>query len=281
MTALPFAPGVPARLDVRDLRVDVAGRALLRGVSMHVGSGELVGVIGPNGAGKTTLLRAITGRVARAGGTVALDGGALDNVRGRERARAIAVVEQLPEAPSTMLVSELVMLGRFPHLGLLGRETSRDEAIAHEAMVRAGCEVLAERLIGTLSGGERKRAFIARALAQEPRLLLLDEPTAALDASAQGEIFRVIRDQATAGAGVLVVIHDLSLAAVWCDRLVLLHEGAVVAAGESHEVLTAEHLAQVYGPYVSLLIHPETGLPLVVPAGVGPTGTPPPTRGRV
>ena len=189
-------------------------------------------------------------------------------LRGRERARSVAVVEQLPEAPPTMRVSELAMLGRFPHLGLLGRETSRDVAITRDAMTRAGCLDLAERLIGTLSGGERRRAFIARALAQEPRLLLLDEPTAALDASAQGEVFEVIRTLADEGAGALVVVHDLSLAAAWCDRLLLLHGGAVVASGDPREVITAEHLAHVYGPFVTLLTHPDTGRPLVVPTGL-------------
>ena len=115
----------PPLLEVRDLSVQIAGRALLDGVSLSLQAGELVGVIGPNGAGKTTLLRAITGRVAR-GGTIHLDGAPIEALRGRERARSVAVVEQLPEAPPTMRVSELAMLGRFPHLGLLGRETSRD-----------------------------------------------------------------------------------------------------------------------------------------------------------
>ena len=259
------APVRPPLLDVRDLHVEVAGRALLRGVSLHVAAGELVGVIGPNGAGKTTLVRAVTGLVRHSAGTVGLDGAPLESHRARERARTMAVVEQLPEAPATMLVRELVLIGRFPHLGLLGRESARDLAVAQQAMVQAGCEALADRMLGTLSGGERRRAFIARALAQEPRLLLLDEPTAGLDASAQGEILQVVRSLADAGAAVLVVIHDLTLAAAWCDRLVLLHDGLVVASGTPAEVVTAEHLGRVYGPYVSLLAHPETGAPLVVP----------------
>lgn len=260
------APVRPPLLDVHDLHAEVGGRALLRGVTLHVAPGELVGVIGPNGAGKTTLVRAVTGLLRHSAGMVRLDGVPLETQPGRERARTMAVVEQLPEAPATMLVRELVLIGRFPHLGLLGRESARDRAIAGQAMARAGCEALADRMLGTLSGGERRRAFIARALAQEPRLLLLDEPTAGLDASAQGEILQVVRTLADDGAGVLMVIHDLSLAAAWCDRLVLLHDGRVVAAGAPAEVVTAEHLARVYGPYVTLLAHPETGAPLVVPA---------------
>ena len=269
VAAFAGPPLLPPLLEVHDLHVSVAGRALLRGVSMQVAAGELVGVIGPNGAGKTTFFRAITGLAPHARGAVDLDGVALEKRSGRERARAIAVVEQLPEAPATMRVRELVMLGRFPHLGLLGRESARDVAIARQAMASAGCATLADRLLGTLSGGERRRAFIARALAQEPRLLLLDEPTAGLDASAQGEIFEVMRARADSGAGVLVVVHDLSLAAAWCDRLLLLHEGVMVASGEPRVVVTAEHLGRVYGPYVSVLTHPHTGLPLVVPAGAG------------
>ncbi len=259
-------------LDVRDVRVHVEGHELLAGVSLAVGRSELVGVIGPNGAGKTTLLRAITARVACTSGAVSLDGAVLDRRGNRERARSIAVVEQLPEAPPTMRVADLVMLGRFPHLGLLRRESAHDVAVADEAMRRAGCATLATRLVGTLSGGERRRAFIARALAQEPRLLLLDEPTAGLDASAQGEIFEVVRAVADAGAGVLAVVHDLTLAAAWCDRLVLLDHGTVVATGAPREVVTAEHLARVYGPHVAVLAHPDSGLPLVVPRGPAPTG---------
>ena len=255
----------PPLLDVVDVRGRVEGHELLTGVSMQVAAGELVGLIGPNGAGKTTLLRAITGFVPLAGGAVRLDGAALDR-RGRELARAVAVVEQLPQAPPTMPVADLVMLGRYPHLGLLRRESAHDVAVVEDAMRRAGCGALATRLLGTLSGGERRRAFIARALAQEPRLLLLDEPTAGLDASAQGEIFEVVRALADAGAGVLAVVHDLTLAAAWCDRLVLLDHGTVVASGTPAEVVTADHLARVYGPHVALLPHPHSGVPLVVPA---------------
>ncbi|MGE3857119.1 MAG: ABC transporter ATP-binding protein [Dehalococcoidia bacterium] len=257
-------------LEVAGARVEVAGRALLRDVSLTVAPGEMVGIIGPNGAGKTTLLRAVTGVTRLAGGTIAVAGAPLSARTARERARTVAVVEQLPEAPPTMLVRDLVLIGRFPHLGLLGRESARDLAIAAEAMERAGCAALGERMVGTLSGGERRRAFIARALAQEPRLLLLDEPTAGLDASAQGEVMQVVRALADAPgeprAGVLVVIHDLSVAAAWCDRLVLLAGGEVVAAGTPAEVVTADHLARVYGPHVTVLAHPETGAPLVIPA---------------
>jgi iron complex transport system ATP-binding protein len=138
-------------------------------------------------------------------------------------------------------------------------------------MRRAGCAELANRELGTLSGGERRRAFIARALAQQPRLLLLDEPTANLDAQAQAEICDLLRELAAGGVGVLVVLHDLTLAAAYCDRLVLLAGGRVVASGAPAEVVTAEHVRRVYGQRVAVLRHPETGLPLVVPAAVEET----------
>src|SRR5207248_8023728 len=135
----------------------------------------------------------------------------------------------------SMTVADLVMLGRNPHLGLLDRESARDRAAVADAMRRAGCEAFAARPLGTLSGGERRRAFIARALAQEPALLLLDEPTANLDVQAQAEILELLRALAAAGVGVLVALHDLTLATAYCDRLVLIADGRVVAAGTPAE----------------------------------------------
>ncbi|GMU40720.1 MAG: ABC transporter ATP-binding protein [Chloroflexota bacterium] len=252
-------------LEVRDLHVRIGGRALLDGVSLRVEAGEVVGLVGPNGAGKSTLMRAATGARA-AEGDVLVDGRPLRSVPRRDLFRTVAVVQQLPEAPATMTVRELVLLGRFPHLGLLGRETERDLAIADAAIARTGCEGYADRALGTLSGGERRRAFIARALAQEPRLLLLDEPTANLDAEAQAEILGLLRRLATEGVGILVVLHDLSYAAAYCDRLVLLAGGRVVADGVPGVVVTPEHIGAVYGRHVRVIANPDGGAPLVVPA---------------
>lgn len=252
-------------LRVEGLRVTIAGTAIVRDAQLEVGAGEVVGLVGPNGAGKSTLLRAATG-LRGADGRIELFGRGLESYRRSELFRDVAVVQQLPDAPAAMTVRELVLLGRFPHLGLLRREGERDHAIARAAMVRAGCEVFADRELGTLSGGERRRAFIARALAQEPRLLLLDEPTANLDADAQAHILELLRALAAAGVGVLVVLHDLTFAAAYCDRLVLMHRGEVVAAGLPRDVVTQDHLEQAYGPRVRVVAHPESGAPLVVPA---------------
>jgi len=252
-------------LDVRSITVTIEGKTLIEGVDVTVAAGEVVGLVGPNGAGKSTLLRAATG-VRIASGTVHLEGRALGDVPRGELYRMLAVVQQLPEAPLSMTVAELVMLGRYPHLGLFRRESAHDHEIVRGAMVRTGCAAFADRMLGTLSGGERRRAFIARALAQEPRLLLLDEPTANLDADAQAQVLELLRELARAGVGVLVVMHDLTFAAAYCDRLLLMHRGRLVASGAPQDVLAPEHVATVYGSHVRVLPHPDTGMPVIVPS---------------
>lgn len=251
-------------IEAHGLSVHAGGQRIVHDVDIEVVPGEVVGLVGPNGAGKSTLLRALAG--APHAGTVRLLGTPVEATARRERARLVAVVEQLPEAPPTISVRELVALGRFPHLGLLRRQSHHDEEITDASMRRAGCEALAGRPLGTLSGGERRRAFIARALAQEPRLFLLDEPSAHLDAEAQATLFALLRSLASEGAGVLVVVHDLTAAAAACDRLVLLHHGRILAAGAPREVVTPEHVLEAYGPHVTVFPHPTSGLPIVIPA---------------
>ncbi|MSP21492.1 MAG: ABC transporter ATP-binding protein [Dehalococcoidia bacterium] len=260
-------------LAFRGVGVDLGGTRVVSDVDFEVPAGELFGLVGPNGAGKSTLLRAATGVVRLASGDVTIEGAALASRARRDLARRVAVVQQLPEAPHAMTVEELVLLGRTPHLGLLARESPRDLEIATASMSRAGCEAFASRPLGTLSGGQRRRAFIARALAQEPALLLLDEPTSNLDPQAQGEIFLLLRALAAEGVAVLVVVHDLTIAAAYCDRVALLHQGRVAALGPPREVLTEEQVQRVYGPLVSVITHPVTGLPVIAPAGA-PTGGP-------
>lgn len=253
-------------LALTDVHVTLDGNPILAGVGIEVGAGELLGLIGPNGAGKTTLLRAATGVLGLDAGRVALRGRPLEDFSRIEVARTVAVVQQLPEAPSTMRVDELVLLGRNPYLRLLGRESQHDYERAADAMRRAGCEAFANRTLSTLSGGERRRAFIARALAQEPDLLLLDEPTANLDPEAQSAIFETLRELTAQGVGVLVVVHDLTLAGAYCDRIALLDAGLVVAAGRASEVLTAETVNRVYGHRVAVMQHPTSDAPVIVPA---------------
>jgi iron complex transport system ATP-binding protein len=262
------APDAPL-LAVGDLHVTIGDAHILDGIDLELRSGELLGLAGPNGAGKTTLLRAVTGVVTADRGRIELDGATLSSFSRLELARRIAVVQQLPEAPATITVGELVLLGRNPYLSLLGRESAHDYRVAAEAMQRAGCEIFADRALGTLSGGERRRAFIARALAQQPSLLLLDEPTANLDPDAQGAIFETLRELAQEGAGVLVVAHDLTLAGAYCDRIALMDGGRIVATGTPSEVLTAETVRRIYGERVSVMHHPQSGAPVVVPSVLG------------
>lgn len=260
------AASTPPLLAASGIRVELGGQTILSDVELTVGRGEVVGLVGPNGAGKSTLLRVVTGMLRPAAGDVAVAGDALEALPRRELARRVAVVQQLPEAPSTMRVRDLVVLGRHPHLGLLARESRHDFDVADAAMRRAGCDRFADRELGSLSGGERRRAFIARALAQEAPLLLLDEPTSNLDAHAQVEILELVAELAAGGAGVLLIVHDLTLAAAYCDRVVLLDRGEVVAEGAPSGVVTSEHVQRVYGGGVTVFPHPASGAPVVIPS---------------
>ena len=265
-----------APLAFEDVRVRLGGQPVVNGVRLEVRGGEVLGLVGPNGAGKSTLVRAATALVPLEAGRILIEGHDLASISRRTLAQQVAVVQQLPEAPTAMRVAELVLLGRSPHLRLLGRETERDFEIAREAMERAGCLELADRTLGTLSGGQRRRAFVARALAQEATILLLDEPIANLDPQAQAEVCALLRslasgEPATVGSvqkprAVLVVLHELTLAAAYCDRLALMDGGRVVALGTPREVLTAANVARVYGECVAVIPHPDTGAPIVVPA---------------
>jgi iron complex transport system ATP-binding protein len=238
----------------------------LRGVSLSVATGEVVGLIGPNGSGKTTLIRVVTGGVKMSAGRVELAGDDVAELSAMERARRVAVVPQNPVLPDAFTALELVLLGRTPHLRFLESEGVRDVQSARRAMEATDTWSLADRPIGELSGGERQRVVLARALAQETPLLLLDEPTAHLDIGHQAAVLalvrRLCRDE---GKGALAVVHDLTLAAAYCDRLVLLRDGEVAAEGDAQTTLRREVLERVYGAQVSVFPHPETGRPVVAP----------------
>jgi len=260
------APAAPL-LDVQGLDVRLGGVVVLADAAITLHPGEVVGVLGPNGAGKSTLLRAITRQVQPERGAITLAGQPLAAYSARAFARRVAVVQQLPEAPPELPVRELVLLGRHPHLGLLDRESGRDRAVAADALAEVGLTALADRPLGTLSGGQRRRVFIARALAQEPQVLLLDEPTANLDVQAQGELGDLLRRLARRGVGVLTVLHDLSFAALLCDRVVLLAAGRVRGTGTAAEVLTEAAVRAAYGAAVEVIRHPRTGAPVILPRG--------------
>jgi iron complex transport system ATP-binding protein len=257
------------RLELAGVAVRLGPRAVLAGVDLEVAPGEVVGLLGRNGAGKTTLLRVASGALAPDAGRVLLEGRAQESIERRERARIVALVPQDTQLAFPFSVAELVLMGRTPHLGWLGFESAHDLDVARDAMARMGIAALADRSVLTLSGGERQLAMVARALAQEPRLLLLDEPTAFLDLRHRLEVLTVVRALAAAGTSALVVSHDLGVAARFCDRLVLLGDGRVLASGPPRAVLTPDLLRAAFGIEVELAVATD-GAPVVVPRALAP-----------
>lgn len=260
----------PGNLTARDLSFAYSSERVLDGVSLELEPGRLIGVIGPNGAGKSTLVGLLSGLLTPCSGGVTCGGRPLSAWKRRDLARRLAVVPQSPNLPESFTVGEIVLLGRTPYLGLLGNESARDRELAKQAMERTQTWHLAGRLTGTLSGGERQRVVVARALAQEPSILLLDEPTTHLDVNHQVALITLVKRLVIEdGLAALAILHDLNLASLYCDELVLLAHGRIQARGRPHEVLTQERIAGAYGTDVVVLSHPRTGRPVVVPeAGV-------------
>jgi iron complex transport system ATP-binding protein len=262
-------------LEIRGLTAgySISGRQhiVLRDVSLALREGELLGLVGPNGSGKTTLIRAVTKIIRPFAGTVLVGGDDVAKLPQSELARRVCVVPQESALPDGFSAFECVLMGRTPHLRLLQNEGSTDYEAARRAMVMTDTDELADRPVGQLSGGERQRVVVARALAQETPILLLDEPTAHLDIGHQAAVLDLMRalcrDQ---GKAVLAVVHDLTLAASYCDRLVMLRSGGtVVAQGSAEEILTPDILSEVYGAAVDVFPHPRTGRPVVAPRTEG------------
>jgi iron complex transport system ATP-binding protein len=238
------------------------GRRVLDGVDVAVGAGELVAVVGPNGAGKSSLVAAMSGDVELAAGEVRLCGAPLSSWRAVDAARRRAVLVQRPVVGFPFTVDQVVRMGRAPWQAT--PETAEDDDAVADALARADVAHLVDRSVLSLSGGEAARVSLARALAQRTPVLLLDEPTAALDIQHEEHTLRVVREQVARGVAALVVLHDLSLAAAHADRVVVLRDGAVVAAGPPAEVLTAALVSDVYRHPVDVVPHPITGVPLVL-----------------
>jgi len=242
------------------------GQAGLHGVSVDVPSGGLVGILGPNGSGKTTLLRVLGGMLPAASGRVTIDGRDLWRISRRDLARQIAVVPQETRLSFEYSVLEVVLMGRYPHLGAFELESQDDVAIAREALAATGTLALEHRLFPTLSGGEKQRVVIASALAQSAGLMLLDEPTAALDPGYQVEIAALLRRlNAERGVTMAIATHDLNLAAGLCRQLVLLREGRVIASGPTDQVLTRESVRALYDVEADVHYHEAAGHLTVVP----------------
>lgn len=247
------------RLDA--VSVTLGGRRVVDQVGASL-AGGVIGLIGPNGAGKSTLVRAVAGLIPTEG-AILIDGAPIASLPLRERARRIAYLPQGQAVHWPITVERLVALGRLPHLAPFARAAAADAEAIERALERTELVGLRDRPVDELSGGERARVLLARALAVEAPLLLVDEPLAALDPAHQIEVMALLRAEAGRGATVIAVLHDLTLAARWCDRLLLIDRGRLVANGRPAEVLTADRIGAVYG--VSAFIGEAAGDPLIVP----------------
>lgn len=252
-------------IDARALCFRYAQKLVVEDVSVALAPGEMLGVIGPNGSGKSTLLRLLSGVLQPSRGEIRVHDRPLTGYGRRELGRAIAVVPQDTLIEFPFSVTEVVLMGRSPHLGGFAFEGDRDLEVARAAMARAGVLELADRSIHELSGGERQRVVLARALAQEADILLLDEPGAFLDIRHAVEIYDLLHDLQGEGKSVLTVLHDLNLAALYCDRVVLLKAGRVVRAGTPVEVITYRTLVEVYETEVYVDTNDITGAVNVLP----------------
>jgi len=252
----------PALLAAREVRVAIGGVPILHGADVTLDAGELVAVVGPNGAGKSTFARAVAGLQGIAGGTVEWSGVDVRRLRGRRLARVRAFVPQRPRVPEGILVRDAVRIGRSPHVAPFRRMTRADREAVERAMARTGVERFAARPLTTLSGGELQRVQIAVALAQEAPVVIADEPTPHLDRGAAAGLARLLRELTEDGLGVLLVVHDLALAAALADRVVVLAHGRSVVTGAAAEVLGRERLAEVWRVDAALETDPDgrTGL---------------------
>ncbi|MEU4896961.1 ABC transporter ATP-binding protein [Streptomyces sp. NPDC044780] len=250
----------------------VGGHLIVDGVSVTPPPGSLVGLLGPNGSGKSTLLRLLAGVLAPTSGVVTLDGHPLNALPRKAIARRIAVVEQNAATQAELTVGEVVRLGRVPHRRAWSAVSAADEEAVRHALARTGLMDRADQLWHTLSGGERQRAQIARALAQEPRELLLDEPTNHLDIRHQLDLLSLV---ASLPVTTVIALHDLNLAAMYCDRLIVLREGRVAAGGTPREVLTEDLVAEVYGVRADITHDAPHGRPHIrFLGGQGSSGQP-------
>jgi len=240
-------------IHVRNISVAYDHRTVLRDISFDLNPGEIVALLGANGAGKSTLIRALNGTVPIAAGEIVLDGRPLRDLSRREVAKNIAVIAQENETRFPVTVLEFVLSGRFVHGGAFGWETEDDVAFASEALEKCDLGLYRDRLMNHLSGGERQRVLLARALAVQAEILLLDEPTANLDLAHQAMMFRLVRERCEAAdASAVVITHDLNLASEFADEVILLKDGEILAKGKPQGILNAENLKKIYGVDVLL-----------------------------
>ena len=249
----------PPAIDAEGLFFKIEAETLLDSVNLRADRGQLVGIIGPNGAGKSTFLRAISGILRYQAGAVYMEGRDLSSISTKDIAAGLALVPQIAPYTQGFTSLELVLMGRYPHLGRFQVEGKTDDRIAKDAMRLTETDQFADRTLDTLSGGERQRVFVSRALAQQPRILLLDEPISNLDVLHQLKVLDVVRGLVDDGLTAIAAIHDLQMAARYCDRLVLLQNGRVLAEGTPETVLSPEIIETAFGVKSAVYRDPVTG----------------------
>ncbi|MCE5334049.1 MAG: ABC transporter ATP-binding protein [Desulfobacteraceae bacterium] len=247
LSSAPPQAAAASAVTVTDLRCGYAGREVLKGISFSAAAGEFVGILGPNGAGKSTLVLALSGIIEPASGKIEILGTAIERLSLKERARRVAVLNQDGDMRFPFPCREVVAMGRYPHKKRWQMDSVRDMEAVEKALALTDTEVLADRLIGAVSGGERQRVLMAKSLAQESPVLILDEATSAMDIHRKLQIFRVLdRLNREDNLTVFAVMHDINLAALFCRRMLFLKEGKVEADGPTEEVLTPETLEAIY-----------------------------------
>jgi iron complex transport system ATP-binding protein len=261
-------------LAICSLNVNYGSHQVLHDVTLNVARGEIVSLIGPNGSGKTTLIRATSGVLPAAHGQVQVSGRTLADLTFQQRARLLAVVPQARDLPEMFTVWQTVLLGRTPYLNWLGKLMPEDKLRVDWALDRTGTLSLKDRLVGELSGGEQQRVVLARALAQDTPILLLDEPTSHLDITHQAHLLDLIAELTRENQlAVLMALHDLNLAALYSNRIALLVDGRLQAFGTPAEVLTSARLSGAYQLPLNVITHPDYGTPLILPDGLRPSAS--------
>lgn len=254
-----------ALLQVKNLLFKYGTDPVIKGMNLTIDSPQLIGIIGANGCGKTTLLKNISGYLKPTQGCVTIAQKEVQKMSIRERAQNIGFVPQQPPSDFAFTCYDLIMMGRTPHLKRLQKEGAVDHAIVQEAMALTYTSHLQDRLATELSGGERQRIYIARALAQKPRILLLDEPIAHLDIKYQVEILTLLKNLSQKGILILTVLHDINLAAQFCEEIIMMKEGTIISRGKPRDILSPKNISTVFSLDVEIIPHPLTNTPYIIP----------------